>query len=75
LADIESVRRVIARCAGERVEPGYALGRDYPEYPDALLVALSERRSREDIDRLVDVLGRALAAEHAAAAAGGAAAA
>jgi glycine dehydrogenase subunit 1 len=74
LPDVDSVRRVIARCAGERVEPGYALARDYPEYPDGLLVALSERRSREDIDRLADVLGRALAAERAAAAAGGASA-
>ena len=74
LPDLDSVRRVISRCAGERIEPGYALGRDYPEHPDGLLVALSERRSREDIDRLADVLGRALAAERAAAAAGGAAA-
>jgi glycine cleavage system P protein (glycine dehydrogenase) subunit 1 len=67
-----SVRRVIARCAAERVDPGYPLGLDYPEYPDGLLVAITELRSREDIDRLADVLGRALAAEHAASAAGGA---
>jgi glycine dehydrogenase subunit 1 len=72
LPDTPSVRRVIARCAAERVDPGYPLGRDYPEYPDGLLVAITEQRSREDIDRLADVLGRALAAEHAAAAAGGA---
>ena len=66
-----SVRRVIARCAAERVNPGYALGRDYPEHPDGLLVAVTEQRSRADIDQLADVLGRALAAERAAAAAGG----
>ena len=72
LPDRASVRRVIGRCAAERVDPGYALGFDYPEYPDGLLVAITEQRSREDIDRLADVLGRALAAEHAAAAAGGA---
>jgi glycine dehydrogenase subunit 1 len=71
LPDLESVRRVLARCAGERIEAGYALGRDYPEHADGLLVAISERRSREDIDRLADALGRALAAERAAAAAGG----
>jgi glycine dehydrogenase subunit 1 len=74
LPDVASVRRVIARCAAERVAPGHALGRDYPEYADALLVAITEQRSREDIDRLVDVLGRALAAERAAAATGGASA-
>jgi glycine dehydrogenase subunit 1 len=74
LPDTASVRRVIARCAKEHVEPGYALGLDYPEYRDGLLVAITEQRSREDIDRLADVLGRALAAERAAAAAGGASA-
>ncbi|HEY1774662.1 MAG TPA: aminomethyl-transferring glycine dehydrogenase subunit GcvPA [Solirubrobacteraceae bacterium] len=74
LSDLAGVRRVLARCAAERVDAGYALGRDYPEHPDGLLVAISERRSRADIDRLADVLGRALAAERAAAAAGGASA-
>ena len=72
LADTASVRRVVARCAAERVTPGYALGRDYPEYADGLLVAVTEQRSREDIDRLADVLARALAAERAGAATGGA---
>jgi glycine dehydrogenase subunit 1 len=38
------------------VHPGYALGRDYPGLDDALLVAVTERRSVEDIDRLVDAL-------------------
>jgi glycine cleavage system P protein (glycine dehydrogenase) subunit 1 len=71
VADVDAVRRVIARCAAERVNPGYALGLDYPEHPDGLLVAVTEQRSRGDIDRLVAVLGRALAAEAAAAAAGG----
>jgi glycine dehydrogenase subunit 1 len=74
LPDVESVRRVIARCAAERVTPGYALGRDYPEFADGLLVAVTEQRSREDIDHLVEVLGRALAVERAAAARGGASA-
>jgi glycine dehydrogenase subunit 1 len=40
------------------VHPGYALGRDYEGLDDALLVAVTERRSPADIDRLVDVLGR-----------------
>jgi glycine dehydrogenase subunit 1 len=57
------VEPVIERCAAEGVNPGFPLGRDYPEHPDGLLVALTERRSRADIDRLADVLGRAVAAE------------
>jgi glycine dehydrogenase subunit 1 len=57
------VERVIDRCADRGVNPGYALGRDYEEYADGLLVAITEQRSREDIDRLADVLGAAVAAE------------
>jgi glycine dehydrogenase subunit 1 len=51
------VRAVIERCAAERVNPGLALD------DDGLLVALTEQRTRADIDRLADVLGRAVAAE------------
>ena len=57
------VQRVIERCQIDGVNPGYALGRDYPEYPNALLVALTERRDRSDIDRLVSTLAAAVAAE------------
>ena len=45
------------RSARERgVHPGYALGRDYHELDDALLVAVTERRTPADIDRLVEAL-------------------
>jgi glycine dehydrogenase subunit 1 len=57
------VDAVIKRCQDAGVNPGYALGRDYEEYADGLLVALTEQRSKADIDRLVDVLGAAVAAE------------
>jgi glycine dehydrogenase subunit 1 len=57
------VAKVIARCQEQGVNPGYALARDYDEHPDGLLVALTEQRSRADIDRLADVLGAAVAAE------------
>jgi glycine dehydrogenase subunit 1 len=57
------VAAVIRRCQDEGVNPGYALGREYDEFPDGLLVALTEQRSRADIDRLVEVLGAAVAAE------------
>jgi glycine cleavage system P protein (glycine dehydrogenase) subunit 1 len=45
------------RTARERgVQPGYALGRDYAGLDDALLVAVTERRSPADIDRLAAAL-------------------
>ena len=47
----------VIRSARERgVHPGYALGRDYAGLDDALLVAVTERRTTADIDRLVEVL-------------------
>jgi glycine dehydrogenase subunit 1 len=53
--------QVLDRCAAEGIGAGYPLGRDYPEHENGLLVAITERRSRADIDRLADVLGRAVA--------------
>jgi glycine dehydrogenase subunit 1 len=50
--------REVVRAARERgVHPGYALGRDYPGLDDAVLVAVTERRSPADVDRLAEVLG------------------
>jgi glycine dehydrogenase subunit 1 len=64
-ADVAQVKR---RCALEGVNPGvdvHALsGR--PEDRGLLLVAITERRSREQIDRLAGVLGAAVAAEREA---------
>jgi glycine dehydrogenase subunit 1 len=57
------VDRVIARCRSGGVNPGYPLHREYPEFDDGLLVAITERRSRADIDRLAEVLAAAVAAE------------
>jgi glycine cleavage system P protein (glycine dehydrogenase) subunit 1 len=61
-ADVAAVKR---RCALEGVNPGVDLqaltGRG--EDRGGLLVAITERRSRADIDRLADVLGAAVAAE------------
>jgi glycine dehydrogenase subunit 1 len=48
----------VVRAARERgVHPGYALGRDYPGLDDALLVAVTEKRTPAEVDRLADVLG------------------
>jgi glycine dehydrogenase subunit 1 len=47
----------VAREAKRRgIHPGYALGRDYAGLDDALLIAVTEKRRPEDIDRLADVL-------------------
>jgi glycine dehydrogenase subunit 1 len=61
-ADVAAVRR---RCAAAGVNPGADLhaltGREQDR--GGLLVAITERRSRADIDRLVEVLDDAVAAE------------
>jgi glycine dehydrogenase subunit 1 len=61
------VEPVLRRCAAEGVNAGYALGDEYLEFDDGLLVAITERRSREHIDRLAEVLGAAVAAERSGA--------
>jgi glycine cleavage system P protein (glycine dehydrogenase) subunit 1 len=60
------VDRVLARCREQGINPGYPLGRDYPELSDCLLVAITEQRTRGQIDRLAEVLGAAVAAERTA---------
>ncbi len=52
------VDAVLDRCAERGIAAGYPLGRDYPEYEDGLLVAITERRSSEQIDDLADALER-----------------
>ena len=44
------------RARAEGINPGYRLGRDYPEYEDGLLVAITERRTKAQIDRLARVV-------------------
>jgi glycine dehydrogenase subunit 1 len=52
---------VLARCADQQgIAAGYPLAREYPEHEDGLLVAITERRTKHDIDRLADALGAAL---------------
>ena len=47
----------VVKAARERgVHPGYALGRDYAGLDDALLVAVTEKRTPAEIDRLAEVL-------------------
>ena len=49
-------REVVARARKHGVHPGYPLGRDYPGLDDVLLVALTEKRTPADVDRLAEVL-------------------
>jgi glycine dehydrogenase subunit 1 len=46
---------VFERARAEGINPGYRLATDYPEYEDGLLVAITERRTRRDIDRLAAI--------------------
>jgi glycine cleavage system P protein (glycine dehydrogenase) subunit 1 len=57
---------VLERCAERGIAAGYPLGREYPEYEDGLLVAITERRTRAQIDDLAEALAAASAAEHGA---------
>jgi glycine dehydrogenase subunit 1 len=47
---------VIREARARGVHPGYPLGRDYAGMDDVLLVALTERRTPAEIDRLATVL-------------------
>ena len=60
------VDAVLERCAERGIAAGFPLGRDYPEFEDGLLVAITERRSRAQIDALADAVGAAIAAERGA---------
>jgi glycine dehydrogenase subunit 1 len=51
-----SAKDVVRAVRAHGVHPGYALGRDYAGLDDALLVAVTEKRSPADIDRLAEVL-------------------
>jgi glycine dehydrogenase subunit 1 len=45
------------RALAAGVNPGYRLADTYPEYGDGLLVAITERRTKADIDRLAALAG------------------
>src|SRR6266542_1219218 len=49
-------RDVVREARAHGVHPGYALGRDYSGMENALLVCVTEKKTRADIDRLVEVL-------------------
>jgi glycine dehydrogenase subunit 1 len=50
--------QVVSTARKRGVHPGYALGRDYEGLDDAVLVAVTEKRTPAEIDRLAEVLAR-----------------
>jgi glycine dehydrogenase subunit 1 len=57
------VDRVLDRVAERGIAAGYALGREYAEFEDGLLVAITERRTPAQIDALAEALEAAVADE------------
>ncbi len=53
---VPDIDAAVKRARAQGINPGYRLARDYPEFEDGLLVAITERRTREQIDRLAAVL-------------------
>ena len=49
-------REVIGSARARGVHPGYAIGRDYEGMDDVLLVALTEKRTPADVERLAGTL-------------------
>ena len=49
-------REVVRRARERGVHPGYVLGRDYEGMDDVLLVAVTEKRTPADVDRLAETL-------------------
>jgi glycine dehydrogenase subunit 1 len=60
-----SAAKVAARCRAVGVNPGYVLRAGDPAGVDGLLVAITELRTRSQIDRLAEVLADAVRAERA----------
>ncbi len=57
LLSAEPVGDLNRRLLGEKVIGGHQLGKDYPEMPDGWLLAVTEKRTREEIDHLVRIAG------------------
>ena len=50
-------REALQSARANGIYAGYPLGRDYPGFDDSLLVAITEKRTVAEIDRLVEALG------------------
>ena len=52
----EPVHAALARADAAGILAGYAVGAHYPDRADCLLIAVTERRTKAEMDRLVDIL-------------------
>jgi glycine dehydrogenase subunit 1 len=50
------VQEVLDDASRAGILAGYPIGQDYPELSDCLLIAVTEKRTKAEIDRLVDLL-------------------
>ena len=50
-------RKLISNLLTKGIIGGYDLGRDYPELNNHMLVAVTEHRTKEEIDTFVEELG------------------
>jgi glycine dehydrogenase subunit 1 len=50
------VERLFSKCAANKIVPGIALKKYYPELPDGLLVCITEMNEGEEIERFVAAL-------------------
>jgi glycine dehydrogenase subunit 1 len=55
-----SAHAVIEQLARDNIVAGFALGEEYPEYENALLVCATETKTDADLDRFAHALARAL---------------
>ncbi len=51
-------QKIVNDCIEEKIFAGIDLGRFNPDYHSRLLIAVTEKRTREELDRLVELLGR-----------------
>ena len=58
------VDQVLDEASREGILAGYATGREYPELSDCLLIAVTEKRTKAEIDRLVDLLAARFTRAH-----------
>lgn len=55
----KNVQKVIAHCRGKGILAGVELNRWHDEYADSFLVAVTEKRTKQEIDALVEALREA----------------
>ena len=58
---VPDIDRLFARAREAGINPGYRLGRDYPEFDDGLLVAITERRTKAQIDQFASLMEKVAA--------------